>query len=84
MGSIFAEKALYGSDAAITNPAKSGRGSGSASRGIRTGSCDFIFGAVPSSEVQDCSEYKVPQRSKIAQRVLRDASRSLSSALERE
>ena len=34
MGSIFAEKALYGSDAVITNPAKSGRASGSASRGM--------------------------------------------------
>jgi hypothetical protein len=32
MGSIFAEKTLYGSDAVITNPAKSGRASGSASR----------------------------------------------------
>jgi hypothetical protein len=54
MGSIFAEKALYGSDAVITNPAKSGRASGSESRGMRTGSCDFIFGAVRSSAVQDC------------------------------
>jgi hypothetical protein len=53
MGSIFAEKTLYGSDAVITNPAKSGRASGSASCGMRTGSCDFIFGAVPSSAVQD-------------------------------
>ena len=46
MGSICAEKALYGSDAVIANPAKSGRASGSVSRGIRTGFCDFIFGAV--------------------------------------
>jgi hypothetical protein len=53
MGSIFAEKTLYGSDAVITNPAKSGRASGSASCGMRTGSCDFIFGTVPSSAVQD-------------------------------
>jgi len=53
MGSIFAEKTLYGSDAVITNPAKSGRASGSASCGMRTSSCDFIFGAVPSSAVQD-------------------------------
>jgi len=51
--SISAGKALFGSDAVITNPAKSGRASGSASRGMRTGSCDFIFGAVPSSAVQD-------------------------------
>ena len=53
MGSISAGKALFGSDAVITNPAKSGRASGSASRGMRTGSCDSIFGAVPSSAVQD-------------------------------
>ena len=52
MGSIFAEKTLYGSDAVITNPAKSGRASGSASRGMRTGSCDSIFGAVPSKGVR--------------------------------
>jgi DNA-3-methyladenine glycosylase len=61
MGSIFAEKALYGSDAVITNPTKSGRASGSASRGMRTGSCDFIFGAVRSSAVQDEPEH--PSRS---------------------
>ena len=53
MGSIYAEKALYGSGAAMTTPAKSGRASGSASRRIRTGSCDFIFGTVCSSAVQD-------------------------------
>ena len=53
MGSICAEKALHGSDAVITNPAKSGIASGSASRGMRTASCDFIFGAVRSSAVQD-------------------------------
>ena len=53
MGSIYAEKALYGSGAAMTTPAKSGRASGSASRGMRTGSCDFIFGTVCSSAVQD-------------------------------
>ena len=58
MGLIFAEKALYGSDAVITNPAKSGRASGSASRGMRTASCDFIFGAVRSSAVQDRSGNK--------------------------
>src|ERR1700730_3546755 len=58
MGLIFAEKALYGSDAVITNPAKSGRASGSASRGMQTASCDFIFGAVRSSAVQDRSGYK--------------------------
>jgi len=52
MGSIFAEKTLYGSDAVITTPAKSGRASGSAC-GMQTSSCDFIFGAVPSSAVQD-------------------------------
>jgi hypothetical protein len=51
MGSIFAEKALYGSDAVITNPAKSGRASGSESRGMRAGSCDFIFGAVRGDPV---------------------------------
>ena len=52
MALIFAEMALYGSEAVITNPAKSGRASGSASHGMRTGSCDFIFGAVRSSAVQ--------------------------------
>jgi Methylpurine-DNA glycosylase (MPG) len=59
-GLDLAEKALYGSDAAITNPAKSGRASGSASRGMRTGSCDFIFAAVRSSAVQDCLRNKRP------------------------
>jgi hypothetical protein len=34
MGSIYAEKALHGSGVAITNLAKSGRASGSASRGM--------------------------------------------------
>jgi hypothetical protein len=58
MGSICAEKALYGSDAAITNLAKSGRASGSALREMQTVSCDFIFGAVRSSAVQDRSGYK--------------------------
>jgi hypothetical protein len=53
MGSICAEKARYGSEAAITNLAKSGRALGSASRGMLTGSCDFIFGAARSSAVQD-------------------------------
>src|SRR6516162_5067999 len=57
MGSIYAEKALYGSGAVLTNPAKSGIASGSASRGMRAGSCDFIFGAVCSSAVQDRSGY---------------------------
>src|SRR5271170_4249559 len=55
MGSIFAEKALYGSDAVTTNPAKSDRASGSAFRGMRTASCDFIFATVRSSAVQDRS-----------------------------
>ena len=55
MGSTFAEKAFYGLDAVTTNPAKSGRASGSASRGMRTGFCDFIFGTVRSSAVQDRS-----------------------------
>ena len=53
MGSIFAGKALYGSDAVTANPAKSGGASESASRGMRTDSCDFIFEAVRSSAVQD-------------------------------
>jgi DNA-3-methyladenine glycosylase len=48
----------YGSDAVITNPVKSDRASGSASCGMRTGSCDFIFEAVRSSAVQDRSGYK--------------------------
>ena len=52
-GLDLCREALSGSDAAITNPAKSGRASGSASSGTRTGSCDFIFGAVRSSAVQD-------------------------------
>src|SRR5271168_2355467 len=60
MASICAEKALYGSDAAITNLAKSGRASGLALRGMQTGSCDFIFGAVRSSAVQDRSGNKRP------------------------
>src|ERR1700730_4521381 len=63
MGLIFAEKALYGSDAVITNPAKSGRASGSASRGMQTASCDFIFGAVRSSAVQDRLGNKRPYHS---------------------
>jgi hypothetical protein len=58
MGSIFAEKALYGSDPLATNPAKSGRASGSAFRGMRTASCDFISGAVRSSAAQDRSGNK--------------------------
>src|SRR5438132_9993708 len=60
MGSIFAEKALYGSDAVTTKPAKSGRALGSAFRGMRTASCDFIFGTVRSSAVQDRSRNKRP------------------------
>ena len=60
MGSIFAEKGLYGSGAVTTNPAKSGRASGSAFRGMRTASCDFIFGTVRSSAVQDRSRNKRP------------------------
>src|SRR5712671_6064693 len=63
MGSIFAEKALYGSDAVATNPAKSGRALGSAFRGMRTASCDFIFGTVRSSAVQDRSRNKRPPQS---------------------
>src|SRR3984893_18911228 len=63
MGSIFAEKALYGSDAVITNPAKSGRALGSAFRGMRTASCDFIFGTARSSAVQDRSRNKRPPQS---------------------
>jgi hypothetical protein len=58
MGSIFAEKALYGSDAVTTTPAKSGRALGSAFRGMRTASCDFIFGTVRSSAAQDRSRNK--------------------------
>ena len=53
MGSICARKGLYGWDAMTRNPAKSGRASGSESRGMRTGSCDFIFRAVRSSAIQD-------------------------------
>src|SRR5512133_2846223 len=60
MGLIFAEKALYGSDAATTNPANSGRALGSAFRGIQTASCDFIFGTVRSSAVQDRSRNNRP------------------------
>src|SRR5438445_9350464 len=63
MGSIFAEKALYGSHAVTTNPAKSGRALGSALRGMRTASCDFIFGRVRSSAVQDRSRNKRPPQS---------------------
>jgi hypothetical protein len=48
MGSICAEEALCGSDAVITNPAKSGRASGSALRAMQTAFCDFIFAAVRS------------------------------------
>src|SRR5512132_1806450 len=60
MGLIFAEKALYGSDPATTNPANSGRALGSAFRGIQTASCDFIFGTVRSSAVQDRSSNNRP------------------------
>ena len=54
MGSIFAGKALCGSRAmtgsrAKSARAKSGRASGSAFRGIRTGFYGFMFGAVRSS-----------------------------------
>ena len=63
MGSIFAEKALYGSVAGITNPSKSGRALGSAFRGMRTAFCDFIFGTVRSSAVQDRSRNKRPPQS---------------------
>ena len=59
-GLDLCREALSGSDAAITNPAKSGRASGSASSGTRTGSCDFIFVAVRSSAVQDCLGNKRP------------------------
>src|SRR3954470_22785708 len=58
MGSIFAEKALYGLDAAIINPANSGRALGLAFRGIRTASYDFMFGTVRLSAVQDRSRNK--------------------------
>jgi DNA-3-methyladenine glycosylase len=47
-----AKKALFGSDAVTRNPAKSGRASGSAFRGMWTASCDFIVGTVRSSVVQ--------------------------------
>ena len=67
MGSIFAEKALYGSDVVTTKPAKSGRALGSALRGMRTGSCDFTFGAVRSSAVQDRSRNKRPAQSSSAE-----------------
>ena len=52
-GSIFAKRARYGSRATTrrARPArgKSGRASGSAFRGRRTGCCGFIFGAARSS-----------------------------------
>src|SRR6516225_1168653 len=67
MGSIFAEKALYGSDVVTTKPAKSGRALGSALRGMRTDSCDFTFGAVRSSAVQDRSRNKRPAQSSSAE-----------------
>src|ERR1700680_2173060 len=68
MGSTFAEKALYGSDAVTMNraksgPAKSGRALGSAFRGMRTASCDFIFETVRSSAVQDRLRNKRPPQS---------------------
>ena len=63
MGSIFAEKALYGSRAATTNPPKLGGALGSGFRGMRTASCDFIFGTVRSSTVQGRSWHKRPPRS---------------------
>ena len=46
-----------------TNPAKSGRASGSALHGMRTVSCDFIFGTVRSSAVQDRSRNERPPQS---------------------
>jgi DNA-3-methyladenine glycosylase len=52
-----------GSDAVTTNPAKSGRALGSAFRGMRTACCDFIFGTVRSSPVQDRSRNKRPPQS---------------------
>src|SRR5205085_194914 len=58
MGSIFAEKALYGSATVTTKSAKSGRALGSAFRGMRTASCDFICGIVRSSAVPDRSGSK--------------------------
>src|SRR3954453_12189998 len=64
MGSIFAETALYGSDTATTNPAKSGRALGSAFRWMRTASCDFISETVHSSAVQDRSINKRPPHPK--------------------
>jgi hypothetical protein len=68
MGSIFAEKALYGSDVvtpglAKSGTAKSGRALGSAFRGMPTAFCDFIFGTVCSSAVQDRSTNKRPPQS---------------------
>ena len=51
-GSIFAEKALYGSRTVTTNPARSGRASGSAFHGMQTASCDSTSAAVHSSAVQ--------------------------------
>ena len=54
---------LYGSEAVTTNPARSGRALGSAFRGMRTASCDFIFGTVRSSAVQDRSRNKRPPQS---------------------
>src|SRR5271169_1959461 len=62
MGSIFAGKALYGSDAVTTNPAKSGRALGSAFLGMCAASCDFIFRTVRSSAVQDRSRHKRPRQ----------------------
>src|SRR3954452_25080316 len=58
MGSIFAEKALFGSRAMTTSLTKSGGASGSALRGTRTASCAFIFGTIRSSVVQDRSKNK--------------------------
>src|SRR4051812_8579288 len=45
-------------DAAIINPANSGRALGLAFRGIRTASYDFMFGTVRLSAVQDRSRNK--------------------------
>src|ERR1700747_2344578 len=58
MGSIFVEKALFGSDAMGTNPAKSDRALGSAFRGMQTASCDSISGAIRSSAAQERSKNK--------------------------
>jgi DNA-3-methyladenine glycosylase len=41
-------------------PVEIGQSIRSESRGMRNASCDFIFGAIPSSAVEDCSRNKRP------------------------